>query len=239
MSTTILSHIFVLGEICKIQTMRNILYTMTILLLITSCKKEKTENLKQVTISGFVFDSSNRVGMSNVLVRIYWYSPGLQETIIDSARTDAQGNYLIKTTIDILRFNNQSLEVAAIVPNGFISIYDLGHPTVGASTVGYTEAMHMLPFIMYEKANLTINLQRTFNDAFTDFQLYYNYGGRDYWVNLDNNRPTGVITYNVVTAVGVKTKVHWTKKLSSNTTTTFQDSISVLPNAANSLTVTY
>jgi hypothetical protein len=219
--------------------MRNILLTLTIFVLITSCKKDKNENFKQVVILGSVYDSSNRIGMKNVPVKVYWYGPAMQETQIDSTKTDAQGNYSFKTTIDILRFSNQSLEVAAVVPNGFISMHDLEHSTVGASTVGYSEMMYMPLFAMYEKTNLTINLQRTTNDTFSEFQLYYNYGGRDYWVNIENNRPTGTILYNVVTAVGVKTKVHWTKKLSSGAITTFQDSISVLPNTANSITVAY
>jgi hypothetical protein len=108
----------------------------------------------------------------------------------------------------VASFKIQSLKVAAVVPNGYISVYDLKHQRVGASTVGYSEMMRMPCFLMYEKSNLTINLERTPNDTFTDFELEYNYDGRDNWVNIGNNRSTGAVTYNLITAAGVKTKLH-------------------------------
>jgi len=89
-----------------------------------------------------------------------------------------------------------------------------------------------------QKSNLAIQMQRTATDSFSELQVYYNYGGRNYWVYLGNN-PAGSVTYNVTTVTGLSTKVHWVKKHSSGSTTTFQDSIICLPNTSNSITIPY
>ena len=177
--------------------------------------------------------------MANIPIKIYWYGPGLQEKMIDSIKTDAQGNYVYRQQIDISRFSNQSFEVAAVVPNGFISFHDIEHPTVGASLLGYSGTFSLPRFVMYQKTNVTINLQRNSNDAFTEFQLYYNYGGRDYWLNFDNLKPSTSLKYNVSTAAGVKTYVHWLKKQSSATSTMYRDSLIPLSNQVNSITIPF
>jgi hypothetical protein len=219
--------------------MRSLLPALPVLLLMDSCKKDSKENFKQMIFSGSVFDSSNHVGLANIPVNINWFGTGVDETVFASAKTDAQGNYSIKTTIDIRRFNDQALEVLATVPGDFISVYDQEHPTVGASVHGYFETIQLPRFAMYQKSNLSINLQRNLNDNFTELQVYYNYDGRDYWANFGNSKPTGSTTFNVTTATGLQTRVHWIKKLSSGATTTFQDSLVCFPNTANSITIPY
>jgi hypothetical protein len=226
----------------KFEIMRNLLFGLTILLLIASCKKDDKEHFKQIIFSGSVYDSSNHVGLANVPIKVNWFATGTgaPDMVFASATTDAQGNYSIKTTIDIRRFSDQAIEIKATVPSDFISVYDLEHPTVGASLHGYMGGIIQLPpFGMYQKANLSINLRRTLNDNFTEFYLYYNYdSNRDYWV-FGGNNPTGSMTLNVNTAARAQIRVHWMKKFSSGATTTFQDSVICLPGASNSITIPY
>lgn len=219
--------------------MRNLLLYFSFLCLVASCKKNSQGNYKQVNISGSVFDSSGRSGLANIPVKMYWYGPGDERTNIDSTTTDAKGNYSFKTKIDLLRFSNQSLEVGSVVPKGFISLHDLEHPTVGVSIFGYSEIMSLQAFVMYQQANLSIHLEKHLADSFSEFELYYNYGGRDYWVNIDNSKPTGSVTYKVNTAAGVETNIHWSKKLTSGTTTTFKDSLICSPAISNTITLKY
>ena len=220
--------------------MRITLISLAIFMFITSCRKTNNgEDYRNITISGTVFDSSNRVGMADVTVRIFWYGPQFQETPVDSVKTNEQGNYSIKLPIDISRFKDQSLTVAAVVPEGFISVVDIEHPNVGASIVGYSEFMDLPDFPMYQKTNLAINLSRTSNDAFTELGLYYNYGGRDYWANFGNSKPTGSVSFNVSTASGVQTNVYWKKKQSSGDITMFRDSIIPKSGIANTITIPY
>ncbi len=222
--------------------MSKLLFTIAIFLIISSCKKDNTgENFKQVAISGNVFDSSAKAGMPNVTVRMSWYGPGSQETFLDSVKTDAQGNYIFKERIDISRFSNQTLEIAAVVPAGFISIFDMEHPTVGASIFGFgnSDSWQLQPFAMYQKTNITINLQRNSTDSFTEFILSYNYGGRNYWVNISNTTPTTSQTYQINSAVGVQTNIHWVKKQLDGSSTTYRDSIIPLANYVNSINIPY
>jgi hypothetical protein len=80
--------------------MRNLLFILSILFLIASCNKENLhENFKQITISGSVFDSSGRIGMANTPVRILWYGPGIQETPLDTIKTDAQGTIYMQSKL--------------------------------------------------------------------------------------------------------------------------------------------
>jgi hypothetical protein len=223
--------------------MYKVLIVSFICLAALSCSRDSSEQLRQVTITGSVYDSSNRVPMKNVTVLMTWYNAAGQGNIVDSVKTDAQGNFSIKTIFDLMRFNTQTLEIAAVVPNGFISIFDLDHTTVGASFKGFgaMDTWRLAPFIIHQKADLTINLQRNGNDNFNDIELTYNYhiGSRNYWVNLGSSRPNGSMTRKVVTAAGVKTRVSWKKNFSSGPVTSFQDSTIVLANTANSITVGY
>ena len=218
--------------------MRNLTFAFGILVLIASCKKDSKDDFRKITITGSVYDSTGRVGMANVPVKIFWYGPVTQETSIGSTISNSQGNYSFQTKIDISRFKDQNLIVHAIVPNGYISIHDMEHTSVGASTVGYSELLKMPRFDMYQKSNLAIQMQRTATDSFSEIHVYYNYGGRNYWVYLANN-PGGSVTYNVTTVAGLSTKVHWAKKYASGSTTSFQDSIICLPNTSNSITIPY
>jgi hypothetical protein len=113
------------------------------------------------------------------------------------------------------------------------------HTGVGASISGYSETLSLQRFVMYQKTSIAIQLQRNSNDSFTEFQLYYNYGGRDYWVNLGNSTPSNSLTYTVSSAVNEQTNVRWIKKHSNGTSTMYRDSIIPLSNQVNSITIPY
>lgn len=219
--------------------MRLVLLLPVLFLCIVSCKKNNDADFKEVTISGMIYDSTAHKGINNVPIVVKWYGPGIEEYTIAVTNTDAQGNYTVHTKIDISRFSNQTLEVHGIIPSGYLSTADQEHTSVGVSINGYGPNMVLPRLSMFEKASLAINLQRTGNDNFTKLLLTYYYGDRYYWVNTETYVPTGNKTYTVAAAAGKMAIVKWTKEYASGATITFQDSVMILPNTANTITVAY
>lgn len=217
------------------------LLLIPIIAFLASCSRDAANTNRQMNISGSVYDSSNKKAMPSVKVRMYWVNESFREIPVDSVYSDAQGKFSFSAEINLARFESQTLIVEAVVPGKYLSVHDMDHPAVGAAFKGFGDrsTWQLQPFAMYEKADLTINLQRNANDNFSELVLSYNHGNRDYWVNLTNTRPTGNMTYQVITAASVKTKVGWKKKFSAGTTASFLDSINVLANTANSITVGY
>ncbi len=219
--------------------MRNLLYIIALVILLFSCKKEKS-TLRQVRFTGSVLDATNGVGISNVIVKMYWSNlVSSLETPIDSTSTDSQGNYVFEQTIEISKFDEHSLETFAVVPSAYISTLDLEHTTVGVSTLGIqSDKLQMIPLFLYPKAQLRIKLNRTMTDTFAQFQVFYNYGGRNYWAALTNGSISGTQTYDVFTAGHIQTRVFW-KKIFNSGSSTQADSIICLPTAANEIIMNY
>ena len=218
--------------------MKTVFFVFSLCLLNLTCKKDDSD-FQVVTFSDSIVDSLTKKGIPNVRVKMLWFSTSDgKETIIDSTLTNAEGKYTFSLNIDNSRFKHELLNTIAVIPNNYVSPIGLEHSTVGISTSGiYSNNMSLITLYLLPKAHLTINLNRTMNDQFDQFYLYYDYGGRQYW-------PVGgylstAQTYNVVTAAGVKTTFRWLKKLSGNTTSESQDSIICFPNSVNQVTMNY
>lgn len=195
--------------------------------------------MKQVTFSGAVIDSSAKTGISNVTVKRYWRpSTSSKQTPIDSTITDAHGNFSFTSNIDVSRFGNEALDIVAVVPSTYVCPQDLDNSTEGWSIFGVQSSeLSGLSIYLFPKAILTITLKRTMNDSLNEFSLYYDYGNRAYWLTIGNFLPAP--SYNVVTAAGITTRVHWTKKSSTGSTTNAHDSITCLTNGLNQITMNF
>src|SRR6185503_11113542 len=101
---------------------------LILLFLIVSCSKkiEKCRvNCANVIFSGKAWDSSNRKGVANLPVRVYWEDAGLcyicPEDEIARSKTDAQGNFYLNLSVDSSRFHGNRLYVEVPLPGGYIA----------------------------------------------------------------------------------------------------------------------
>src|SRR4030095_6537884 len=97
--------------------------------LIVSCSKEKMEkclaNCTNIIISGKAWDSSNRKGLANTTVKIYWQDAGIcyicPEDVIATSKTDDLGNFYTNMSLDSSRFHGNRLHVEVPIPGGYIA----------------------------------------------------------------------------------------------------------------------
>ncbi|HMK19724.1 MAG TPA: hypothetical protein VK492_16090 [Chitinophagaceae bacterium] len=217
------------------------------LLLIVSCSKEKIEkcrgNCANIIISGKVWDSSNRKGLANTTVKIYWQDAGVcyicPEDVIGTSKTDGEGNFYINMSIDSSRFHGNRLHIEAPLPGGYIA--NGSYNGVLRESIGqYNQSFQNIKFTMYQAAKLNIKLTRTQTDNYIGFELYYLFDfTRGEIYGYFGPPPSLYTDFNVTAAANVYTKVSWQKWLSPGVTSTFVDSIKCIVAGPNTITLNY
>jgi len=220
---------------------------LILLFLIVSCSKEKFEkcrgNCANVIFSGKAWDSSNRKGLADLPVRVYWEDAGLcyicPEDEIARSKTDAQGNFYLNLSVDSSRFHGNRLYVEVPLPGGYIA--NGSYNGVLATSLGqYVPLAQNIKFTMYEATNLNIKLQRTQTDNFIYFELNYllDYTtGGIYGYN--GSAPLPYTDFTRVTGANVFTKVSWRKGYGPGMTSTFTDSIKCTVAGPNTIILNY
>lgn len=212
--------------------------------LFASCKKESiafSPHIKEMLVSGSVFDSTNQRGLANAPVRFFWVGPG--STHLVSGHTDAQGKFKIMVTVDTTRFSQEAIAVAVDAPEGFIASNGYRQVLLGASIQEYAEEVSYPRVVMFAMANLLITLRRSKTDYFDEMQSNYEFyeGNKHHLMSFINpvTAPITMSSRTISTAAGIPTRILWTKKLFSGATANFKDSIVCQPNAANEITIEY
>jgi hypothetical protein len=214
--------------------------------MLFSCKKD-TATVSSINFSGSIKDSSNLEGIANVHVKMYWFNlQTYEETQVDSTVTDTQGHYTINTNIDKSKFKTHLLNVAAVVPNAYISPLDLDNRETGQSILGIqSDKIQLLDLYLYKKALLDISLKKTTNDSLSGFELSYGYQGpygRRYWLIAEKSYssiPAGDTILHVITAAAMSTKVEWNKHSSNGSILSFKDTIICKPGINNIININY
>ena len=215
--------------------------------LIVSCSKEKIEkcqaNCANIIISGKAWDSSNRKGLANIPVKVYWQDAGLcyicPEDVIATSKTDEQGNFYFNMSLDSSRFHGNRLRVEVPMPGGYIA--NSSHNGVLRESIGqYTPSFQNIKFTMYQAAKLNIKLTRTQTDNYIGFELSYLFDfTRGGIYGYFGPPPSPYTDFNVTAAANVYTKVSWQKWLSPGVISTFVDSIKCTVAGPNTITLNY
>jgi hypothetical protein len=214
-------------------------------MLIFSCSKNKDQchgNCVDVEISGQVFDSSNRTGLSNMPVKIIWADSGSSIEDIGNGTTDNAGNFKIKATIDTSKFAPSTRIVVLVkIPAGYITAGNVRpNPNDEAEKYiyQYTGNIAGLQFVFYQQAILTVNFQRTQSDVFSYFESRYQFEEPQLKF-VSANSPLTTNVYTLYTAANIYTKVSWLKAYASGQIAGYSDSVKCLANSVNSITVNY
>jgi|SRR5688572_5225162 len=220
---------------------------LILLFLILSCSKENIEkcsaNCANVIFSGKIWDSSNRKGLADLPVRVYWKDAGFciicPQDEIARSKTDAQGNFYLNLSVDSSRFHGNRLYVEVPIPGDYIA--NNSHNGVLATSLGqYIPLVQNIKFTMYQAANLNIKLQRTQTDNFISFELSYLFDfttGGIYWHS--GGPPLPHTEFTRVAGANVFTKVSWRKGYGPGMTSTFTDSIKCTVTGPNAIILDY
>jgi hypothetical protein len=155
-----------------------------------------------------------------------------------SGKTDRDGVFNFNVTIDINSFeNNHHLRV--MIPNqkDYINISNLEH------FFRYDEnALSNIHFEFYNRAQLTIHLNRTQTDEFDEFALghFFLIGGYGRLLFIERDpAPKPARTFQIETAADVYTKIVWTKSLNREEIFQNFDSLICRQNSNNVINVNY
>jgi len=220
--------------------MHKLLVFLISVFLLVSCKKQEIKNIKQIIVSGVVYDSTNHSGMAGRLVKAYFRDD--PSIYLATSTTDTHGNFTIDLLLDVNVFNTQTVSISTDVPAGYLSIFDKTQSQLGFGIWDYVPEISYQKLVLFKEADLAITLQRTQAELFTEMETLYRYSewqGYGIPIIQFNAIQSSPITYHVKTAAGTYTKITGTKKLASGSTTTYKDSIFCLPNVSNSLLINY
>ena len=225
----------------------NILKIIVIVLLLTtsahSCEKEenlcKSGNCITVDIKGSVRNMPAGEGIPDVPVEVRLVKSGTifsPTTKAGSGKTDRNGVFEFKGTID-QSFGGTHISVKIPYQKDYINIlneeqfWNLDYATLNLTN---------LNFVFYNKAQLTINVNRTQTDEFDKFYLGHFFFDRYYprWVMIEQDQKPSKILH-IETAADVYTKIRWDKWKNGEQTSVNIDSLICRQNENNIININY
>lgn len=213
-----------------------------------SCTKDRDEcpsNCKEILIAGRVVDSSVNKGLKGIGISVYWQDAGMcyicPEMVVGSGRTDENGNFSFRVKVDSTMFGGHALHASIKVPNGYISSMDYSDEKIDYSRSYYSAPFFStIRFRLYQKANLTIRLNKTSTLPFLNFSLKYRYDHTSFglYTTQDINA-LQTHDFKVVTAANVFTKVQSSKAIAIGVFEERTDSVKCSAPGPNLIEVNY
>jgi hypothetical protein len=217
----------------------------------SGCMREKSERYEpncvygechNVNIKGSVYVKPSGKGLKNILVDVLfiedkrvWF-PETKRVI--SGRTNTNGEFDLKTTINTKTFENYFLEVSIPEPENYIVI-----PTGRGGYIVHNfhyyneEALKNINVVCYNKATLTINLKRTHKDDFDYLSVSYSFDNNYTTILSPEYAKNGIM--QTVTAADVYTIISWQKTLKNGTRQNFSDSLICKQDSNKVFTINY
>ena len=232
--------------------------TSIIVMLISSCKKEKipcTGNCTDITISGIVYDKSLNKLMSNQNIEVS-INPSnscwiCSPKIIGKGKSNSSGYFSINTAFDTSLSNNKSIEITATATENYIKYpYCFGQGLIGNNQNTLSQSyyninasnLNNLRFDFYSKTILKINLHRISNSIQNIYPLFQNY-----YLNNNTSSSIGIYetannrdtTVTIYTALNLLTKINTRQQISPTNVNARIDSIICLENNINTINIDY
>lgn len=221
--------------------MLRVLFILLLVSLITSCEKECGDNCAEISITGQVINASNKQGIANVPIQIYWQESGFgffNTTLkLAKTKTNRQGQFKISKIIDKAKFDSYYLKVEADIPNGFIDNY--GQNEKLTDYISQYQSINDIRMEIYPEAKLAIKLVKNQNDNFNYFDLNYSYHRPFSAGGFQSSNGLSDTTFNVKTAPNVYTRITWRKSYGFGQTPTFVDSILCSSSKENVFIINY
>ena len=190
-------------------------------LLITtvySCENDevcKSGDCYTMDIKGSVCVMPEGAGLRDVPVEVHHlrYSGQTLSKKVGSGRTDKNGEFEFKGKVD-RNWKGEVFEVTIPSQNDYINVENRFLIKNDRYTFVY---MSKLNFVFYNKAQLTINLNRTQNDEFDQFYFGYFFLNDGYaqWLIISSD-PKPTSTFQIETAADIYTKILWQKMRQPN-----------------------
>ena len=234
------------ASMCKI-----IAITLTVMLvyLFVSCGADiyspdcETGNCVVVNFKGSVLVKPEVTGISDIPVEVNFENPNtypVRVMNIVTGKTDENGEFNLKATIDLNSFEDYWLRVYVPVQEVYISKPPRSSHISKTFNSFDEDAFQNINFEFYKKTMLTINLNRIQTDDFESFTVgphvedwLYNLG----FTIKDPNTKDEVIQF--ITAADVYTQIVWVKILKNGERHTHIDSLICRTNTNNVFNINF
>ena len=161
------------------------------------------------------------------------------ERKVASGKTNKNGEFDFKTTIDTKSFENWHLVVKIPEQKNYITVSE----NFRRFDIYCEDALKNINFIFYNKASLTINFIRTQTDEFD--QLYFGYfflnNNIAHWLFVGSEPKPTTTSFQIETAADVYIKILWQKFELTNwePVSEFVDSLICKQNSKNVININY
>jgi hypothetical protein len=214
-----------------------------------SCRKSQhacMNNCVTFTISGQNILRSNGTPIAGKPVEVKWAKSGINCFIcssinVASGNTDANGKFNFTVSVDTSLFKTYFLSVSVPIDTNYLTLSS-GNFNQQVRMYDYNPILFQnIIFESFEKAILTLNINRTLTDNFTYFSVEHFYDDRqsnlDYIIVPSQAVPNVIRT--VPTSTNIYTKIRWKKSFSPGQYIEKMDSLVCTKNGPNAFTINY